>query len=59
MLYLTGSEETGGSLVVVVVVITPPLLRDGGTAPTATQVHTVNLIEIKLGERWQSVSNQS
>ena len=39
-------------VVVVVVVITPPLPRDGGTARTAIQVHAVNLIEIKLGERW-------
>ena len=34
------------------VVITSPLSRDGGTAPTAIQVHAVNLIGIKLGERW-------
>ena len=46
-------------LVVVVVVITPPLSRDGGTARTLIQVHAVNLIEIRLGERWQSISNQS
>ena len=45
--------------VVVVVVITPSLPRDGGTARTAIQVHAVNLIEIRLGERWQSISNQS
>ena len=38
--------------VVVVVVITPPLPRDEGTARTAIQVHAVNLIEIRLGERW-------
>ena len=44
---------------VVVVVITPPLPRDGGTARTAIQVHTVNLIAIKLGDRWQPISNQS
>ena len=40
----------------VVVVITPPLPRNGGTA---IQVHAVNLIEIRLGERWQLISNQS
>ena len=43
----------------VVVVITPPLPRDGGTAWTAIQVHAVNLIEIRLEERWQPISNQS
>ena len=37
-------------VVVVVVVITPPLPRDGGTAPTAIQVHAVSLIDIRLGE---------
>ena len=42
----------------VVVVITPPLPWDGGTARTAIQVHTVNVIEIRLGERWQPISNQ-
>ena len=31
---------------VVVVVITRPLLRDGGTARTAIQIHLVNLIEL-------------
>ena len=46
-------------VVVVVVVITPPLPRDGGTARTAIQVHAVNLIEIRLGERWQPISDQS
>ena len=44
---------------VVVVVITPPLPRDRGTALTSIQVHAVNLIEIRLGERWQPISNQS
>ena len=43
--------------VVVVVVITPPLPRDGNSARTAIQVHAVNLIEIRLGERWQPISN--
>ena len=43
----------------VVVMITPPLLQDVGTAQTAIQVHAVNLIEIRLGERWQPISNQS
>ena len=42
-----------------VVVITPPLRRDEGTARTAIQVHAVNLIEVRLGERWQLISNQS
>ena len=46
-------------VVVVVVMITPPLPRDVGTARTANQVHAVNLIEIRLGERWQPISNQS
>ena len=41
------------------VVITPPLHRDGGTARAAIQVHGVNLIKIKLGERWQPISNHS
>ena len=45
-------------VVVVVFVITPPLPRDEGTARTAIQVHAVNLIEIRLGERWQPISNQ-
>ena len=40
-------------------VVTPPLLRNGGTAWTAIQVHAVNLIEIRLRERWQPVLNQS
>ena len=44
---------------VVVVLITPPLPRDGDTAQTAIQVHAVNLIKIRLGERWQPISNQS
>ena len=37
-------------------VVTPPLPRDGGTA---FKVHAVTLIEIRLGERWQRISNQS
>ena len=41
------------------VVVTPFLPRDGGTARTAIQVHAVNLIEIRLGERWQPISKQS
>ena len=45
--------------VVAIVVIIPPLHRDGGTARTAIQVHAVNLIEIRIGERWQPISNQS
>ena len=50
---------TFGQLVCCLFVVTPPLPRDGGTARTAIQVHTVNLIEIRLGERWQPISNQS
>ena len=46
-------------VVVAVVVITTPLSQDGGTARTTIQVHAVNLIEIRLGERWQPISNQS
>ena len=46
-------------MLVVVVVITPPLPRDGATARTAIQVYAVNLIEIRLEERWQPISNQS
>ena len=45
-------------VVVVIVVITPSLSLDGSTARTAIQVHAVNLIEIRLGERWQPISNQ-
>ena len=44
---------------VVVVVTTLPLPRDGGTARTAIQVHTANLIETGQGERWQPILNQS
>ena len=43
----------------VVVIITPFLPRGGGTARTAILVHVVNLIEIRLGERWKPISNQS
>ena len=46
------------SIPAVVVVITPPLPRDEGKARTAIQVHTVNLIDIRLGERWQPILNQ-
>ena len=35
----------------VVVVITHPLPWDGGMARTTIQVHAVNLIDIRLGER--------
>ena len=48
---------TSRSVVVVVIII--PLPRDGGTAQTETQVYAANLIEIRLGERWQPISNQS
>ena len=44
---------------VVVVVITPHPPRDGGTAQTPIQVHAINLIKIRLKERWQPISNQS
>ena len=47
------------NVVVVVVVITPSLPWDEGTARTAIQVYAINLIKIRLGERWQLVSNQS
>ena len=43
----------------VVVVIIPPLSPDGGMARTAIQVHAVNLIEIRLGKRWQPISTGS
>ena len=46
-------------LFVCLFVVTPPLPRDGGTAQTAIQVYAVNLIDIRLGERWQPISNQS
>ena len=61
VLYLSFQNFPGKFVVVVVVVvvITPPLPRNGGTARTAIQVHAVNLIEIRLGERWQPISNQS
>ena len=45
--------------VVVVIMITPALPRDGDTARTAILIHAVNLIEIRIGERWQPISNQS
>ena len=44
---------------IVLVVITPPLPQDRGTARTAIQGHAVNLIEIRLEERWHSISKQS
>ena len=59
----TTQDETRQSVVVqhnvVVVVITPPLPWDRGTVQTAIQVHALNLIEIRLGKRWQPISNQS
>ena len=39
-------------------VVTPPLPHDGGTVRTAIQVHAINLLEIRLGERWQLILNQ-
>ena len=53
---MTRFETLNEATVVVAVVITLP--PDGGTARMAIQVHAVNLIEIRLGERWQPVSNQ-
>ena len=47
------------ALLVRLFVVTPSLPRNGGTARTEIQVHAVNLIEIRLGERWQPISNQS
>ena len=44
---------------VVVIAIIPPLPTNGGTARTAIQIRVVNLIEIRLGKRWQPISNQS
>ena len=58
MLHAAEPFERSTVVVVVVVVITPPLPQNGGTARTAIQVHVVNLIEIRLGERWQLISNQ-
>ena len=47
-------------VVVVVVVITPPLpLDEGTTARTVIYIYAVNLIEIRQGERWQPILNQS
>ena len=37
----------------------PFLPLDRGTTQTAIQVHAVKLMEIRLGQRWQLVSNQS
>ena len=48
-----------GLLSYLFVVPPPPLPRDVGTARTTIQVHTVNLFEIRLGERWQPISNHS
>ena len=53
------SRELPSYFCVVVVVITPALPRDGDTARTAIHVHAVNLIKIRLGERWQPISNRS
>ena len=44
-------------VVVVVAVTISPLPRDGGMARTAIQVHAVSLIQVRLGERWQPISN--
>ena len=41
--------------IIVVVVIAPRLPRDGGMVRTIIQVDAANLIEIRLGERWQSI----
>ena len=57
--YTEPFKDATKQCVVVYVVIIPSLPRDGGTARTAIHVHAVNLIEIRLGERWQPISNQS
>ena len=46
-------------MTVVVAVITLFLSRDAGMAWTAIQVHTTNLLKIRLGGRWPLISNQS
>ena len=53
------SFQSAALLSVCLFVVTPPLPRNGGTAYTAIQVYAVNLIEIRLGQRWQPISNQS
>ena len=53
--FAAGTKKRNGELFVV----TPPLPWDGGTEWIAIQNHAVNLIEIRLGERWQPISNQS
>ena len=44
---------------VAVVVITSALPWDGGKARNAIQGHAVNLIEIRLGERWKVVETSA
>ena len=44
---------------VAVVVITSALLWDGVKAQNAIQGHAVNLIEIRLGERWKVVETSA
>ena len=58
-IFSSSNSPSSNSSVVVVVVVTPPLPRDGGSARTAIQVHAVNLIEVRLGKRWQPILNQS
>ena len=54
-----GLQPVYHSLTIIVVVIAPLLPWDGGTAQMAIQVHVINLIEVRLGERCQPISNQS
>ena len=54
-----GLDVIATFVVIVVVEITPSLPWDRGTARTAIQVHVVNLIAIRLGERWHPISNQA
>ena len=55
----TEQHRSGTCTSCLLFVATRPLPRDGGTAQKAIQVHAVNLIEIRLGKRWQHVSNRS
>ena len=59
LLSATSSSKVLKFVVVVVVVIAPSHPRNGGTAQTAIHVYAFNLIEIRLGEKWQPISNQS
>ena len=48
---------TNPCVVVVMIIFFLPL--DEGTARTAIQVYAINLIKIRLRERWQPILNQS